>query len=90
MRGEHTAKPWKNNGNEIYGNNGRDFIAEVFDESEDYPWNRALIASAPDLLQACKDACDYIEHILNESGEDNGEGAMLRLIGKVIAKAERK
>ncbi|MDO8526767.1 MAG: hypothetical protein Q7T03_03655 [Deltaproteobacteria bacterium] len=90
MRGQHTSKPWKHNKNEIYGNDGRDFIAEVFDESRDYPWNRALIVTAPDLLQACKDAYVYIDRILDKMGGDNGGKTLLQLIGKAIAKAEGK
>ena len=64
------------------------FIAEVDGEREEAEANGRLIAAAPDLLAALKDAVEYIELQLECSGEDTGEGAMIRLFQKAIAEAE--
>jgi hypothetical protein len=64
------------------------YIAEVDGEREEADANARLIAAAPDLLAALKDAVEYLELQLKCSGEDSGEGAMIRLFQKTIAEAE--
>lgn len=50
--------------------------------------NIALQKINADLLRGLKDAKDYVENMLEASGEDSGEGAMIRLFEKIIAQAE--
>ena len=64
------------------------YVAEVDGEREEAEANARLIAAAPDLLTALKDAVEYLELQLECSGEDTGEGAMIRLFRKTIAEAE--
>lgn len=64
------------------------YVAEVDGEREEAEANARLIAAAPDLLVALKDAVEYLEQQLESSGEDAGEGAMIRLFQKTIAEAE--
>lgn len=64
------------------------YIAEVDGEREEADANARLIAAAPDLLAALKDAVEYLELQLECSGEDTGETAMIRLFQKTIAEAE--
>lgn len=51
--------------------------------------NLRLIAAAPDLLMAVKDARGYVQFLMTDDsfGKDDPE-AMIRLFDKVIAKAE--
>lgn len=85
MEKKFTQGPWESDGFEIYGNNGRDFIADIFDESENRKANAKLIATAPEMLEV-------IEMLLNcpALNMDDLESADIEVIefaNQVIKKA---
>lgn len=75
----YTKGPWTLNADEVYGNNGRDFIADIFNESESWKANARLIAAAPDMLAV-------LELILEDPSYKNNVGRTS--IARIIKKAK--
>lgn len=65
---KHTKGPWTLNKDEVYGNNGRDFIADIFNESESYKANANLIASAPEMFEELEKCLNYFRYKEDEIG----------------------
>lgn len=61
MEKKFTKGPWESEGFEIYGNDGRDFIADIFDESENRKANAKLITCAPEMLEVIEDLLQQLE-----------------------------
>jgi hypothetical protein len=87
---KHTPAPWHiANGTQIRGE--KDQIAKVWMmRNGEGIANAQLIASAPELLEALKEARDYVELMMDSSGEDSGESKMLKRFDKAIARAESR
>jgi hypothetical protein len=86
----HTAGPWiVTNHNEICAENDREsFIAEVFDETDEWRANARLIAAAPEFLAAldvllrCTVDMDLAYGITLTEGEDEARRQALAAIEK--------
>ena len=93
---EYTPGPWQMHDEfycheEIYGNldlvdgNVRGtLVCEVSENDESFA-NARLIAAAPDLLEACKDAADAMSRM--DCGEETRMGSALKKVCDAIAKA---
>jgi hypothetical protein len=89
----HTDGPWLlANGNEIVADNPQEsFIAEVFDETDNWKANARLIAAAPQLLEACKVALDALNQIPNtriDCGVHRNSYSVCSMLSAMISKAE--
>jgi hypothetical protein len=91
----HTAGPWiVANRNEICADNEHEsLVAEVFDETDQWRANARLIASAPDLLEACKAAVFALNQIPSRTlhpmvGVHKTTYSICSLLDAVIQKAE--
>jgi len=90
----YTKGPWKVRLSGEVGNETQ-LIAAIF------PWdpkktlkreaNAKLIASAPELLEACKNTRDYFEQVMDaDDGIPNEEMNLFTMLQQAIAKAEGK
>jgi hypothetical protein len=79
MTEKHTPRPWIIDAHADIISENNEPIAHVYNLRKDYISNIKLIASAPDLLEACKYAHDnlvesleYVESFISEDWEDTG------------------
>lgn len=98
-KSKHTPVPWRygKDGGSIVADSPVDGYKQTPEETEYYggyvvcetvgPCNKPLIAAAPELLAACKEACEYYEMIKKATGVTHGVLVTLRA---AIAKAEGK
>lgn len=90
----HTAGPWhrgfKDTQN-IYGQDAK-VIATVQCWTKSWQNNAALIAAAPELLEACNKALSEFTHIYQDEcyNEHVAPVETIRILEKVIFKAERR
>lgn len=85
----HTAGPWYlTNHNEIVARDFHEsFIAEVFDQTDQWRANARLIAAAPELLAAAKDALTALDFAAKRDPDQAGI-YHCPLLRDSIAKAE--
>lgn len=84
----HTPGPWVNQGETIRGSN-EDAVCDLYDWIE-RDANAQLIAAAPDMLNALREACSMIEHVLDDGYVYEGGRELLASVLDAIAKAEGK
>jgi hypothetical protein len=90
----YTMGPWRlTNRNEICADNKQEtFIAEVFDENEAWAANARLIATTPELLEACEAQLENWRMLQAGAWDGNPEGVQLAIdqLENVIARAYGK
>jgi hypothetical protein len=88
----HTPGPWRlMNHNEICADNEHEsYIADVFDETDNWRANARLIAAAPELLDACKMNLQDAKDALTGEWQPTPEGwkSIIDHLTMVIDKAQ--
>lgn len=88
---KHTPGPWEIRPLNKYAGNmiakGTEAIAEVFGGNETRQANARLIATAPELLGACKEALIDLEFLKDYIPRDSNS---IKRLKQVIAKAEQE
>ena len=75
MKTKHTSGPWRKQGNIIFGKTIGESVARLYAlGSETEKANANLIVTAPELLEALKEASDYIADCFDLSVEAVREG----------------
>lgn len=77
----HSAGPWRHEGVEIYGADGKHVVWELGNDNSD---DMNLIVAAPDMLEALNVAQSHLRHLANLGA--SGEFA-LQVVSAAIAKA---
>ncbi|HEC65091.1 MAG TPA: hypothetical protein ENI23_07355 [bacterium] len=86
----HLPGSWKFEGGEwIIGLNGQR-IAQVQNYTPNYLDNGELMAAAPDLLKALKQAKSAVEWMAEATDSDPEDQELLELVNETIGKAEKK
>ena len=93
----HTPGPWHVERTAVYDvvmdSEGRNITFISIKEPEEAKANNRLIAAAPELLEACKDALKEFEAVLQGTCDDIGERPLTRIerqLRAVITAAEGK
>lgn len=90
---KHSPGPWNEHDGTIYSREGRRIAETAWPEngtSDEVQGNAALIAAAPDMLEALKSAKAHMDYIANETKRNwrQSDQTIYELISAAIAKAE--